>query len=57
MPIIPIVISVTMFGVVSWGLNKLLAKVTGRTLDENLDYAEEKVLYLVQKPADETPDA
>ena len=57
MPIIPIVISVTMFGVVSWGLNKLLAKVTGRTLDENLDYAEEKVLYLVQKPTDETPDA
>lgn len=53
-PILPFVYAVTVFGIGSWGLNKVLEKVTGRTLEGNLDAGSEKVVEFVRpKPYDQ----
>jgi hypothetical protein len=56
-PLIPLFTSVVIFGTAAWTLNKVLAKVTGRDLEGNLDNASAKVLAFVMpaKPPEIPP--
>ena len=51
-PIVPIVVSVATFSVAAWGVNKVVEKVTGRTIEGNLDAASDKVIEFAQRAKD-----
>jgi len=50
-PVIPVAIGVVSFTVAAWVVNKGVTAITGRNLDENLDYGYSKVLAFVRPVA------
>lgn len=48
MPLIPFFVSVAVISTGAWVLNKVISTVTGRTIDENLDAAADKVISFVR---------
>lgn len=52
-PVVPIVVSTVIFTATAWGVNKIVEKVTGKDIDDNLDSAFDKVIEFV-RPSETT---
>lgn len=55
-PVVPIVVSTVIFTATAWGVNKIVEKVTGKDIDDNLDSAFDKVIEFV-RPSETTAPA